>query len=53
MMDGISITLLIWLIGSHFFLYYRMGRIEEALKEHEKKIYKLLNRKLNCDQYGK
>lgn len=53
MMDGISITLLVWLIGSHFLLYYKIGKLEEVVKNNERKIYKLIERKFKCDHHGK
>jgi len=39
-MDGIEITLIGGLFASQFFLYYRLGRIEQQIKDLNNNIAK-------------
>jgi len=37
-MDGITLTVLGSLVGSQFLIYYKLGRIEERLKNIENNV---------------
>lgn len=37
-MDGVTLSLLSALIGSQFLVYYKLGRIDERLKNIERKL---------------